>query len=126
MREAVKHGVESIMTGEMNYLNTELGLDESALDRVLSSDAFVSGTFLNRIDCCALIKDCITANSGRLDDKKAIEMLEKRIAFYAKRSASEMRLYVRPQPGERRAAQMMALLTDLPPTWIYDVTFGRR
>jgi hypothetical protein len=107
-------------------LRTELGLDESALDRALSSDAVVSGAFLNRINRFALAKDCITANPGRPDDRKAIASLEKRIAFYAKQSASEMRLYVRPQPGERRAAQMMALLTDLPPTWIYDVTFGRR
>ena len=125
MREAVKHGVESIMNAEKDYLSTELGLYELALDRALSSDAVVSGAFLNRINRYALVKNCITANSGRPDDRKATS-LEKRIAFYAKQSASEMRLYVRPQPGEQRAAQMMALLTDLPPTWIYDVTFGRR
>jgi hypothetical protein len=126
MREAVKNGVDSIMNAEKDYLSIELGLDEPALDRALSSTAVVSGAFLNRINRSALVKDCLTANSGRPDDGKAIAALEKRIAFYTKRSASEMQLYVRPQPGERRAAQMMALLTDLPPTWIYDVAFGRR
>ena len=129
MREAVKHGVKSIMKAEEDYLSAELGVDESALDRALSSDAVVPGAFLKRIDCGALdalVKDCITANSGRPDDGKAIESLKKRIEFYAEQSASEMRLYVGPQPRERRAAQMIALLTDLPPTWIYDVTFGRR
>jgi hypothetical protein len=130
MRKAVKHGVESIMNAEKDYLCEELGLDEWALDCVLSSDAVVPGAFLNRINRFALVKDCIRANSGRTDDRTAIrkaeKLLEERIAFYAKQTASEMRLYVRPQPGKRRAAQVMALLTDLPPTWIYDVTFGRR
>jgi hypothetical protein len=125
--EAFKRGVKSIMNAEKHYLSDELGLDETALDRALSSDAVVSGAFLNRVvDRDALVKDCITANSGRPDDRKVMASLQKRIDFYAKRSASEMRLYIHPQPGELRAAQMMALLTDLPPTWIYDVTSGRR
>jgi hypothetical protein len=126
MREAVKNGVDSIMNAEKEFLSIELGMDESALDRALLSDPVVSGAFLNRINRSALVKDCITANSGRPHDRKAMASLEKRIAFYSKRSASEMQLYVCPQPGERRAAQIMALLTDLPPTWIYDVAFGRR
>ena len=126
MREAVKHGVESIMNAEEDYLRTEFGLHRSALDLVLSSNVVVSGAFLNRINRGTLVKDCITANSGRLDDEMAKDSLEKLIAFYAGLTASEMRLYVRPQPAKPRAAQMMALLTDLSPTWIYDVTFGRR
>jgi len=127
MREAVKHGVDRIMKAEKDYLSAELYLDDADVDRALLSNAVVSGAFLNRIDdLSSLVKDCITANSGRPDDREAIESLKERIEFYAKQCTSEMQLYVHPQPGKRRAAQMMALLTDLPPTWIYDVTFGRR
>ncbi|MBV9566095.1 MAG: hypothetical protein JOY90_37440 [Bradyrhizobium sp.] len=129
MRAAVKRGVESIMEAERDYLSTELGLDKAALDHVLSSDAVVPGAFLNSMNRAvraALVKECITASSERANDTEAIDALEKRIAFYARQSASQMRLYIHPQPGERRAAQMMALLTDLPPTCIYDVAFGRR
>jgi hypothetical protein len=64
MGEAVKHGVESIMNAEEDYLSTELGLDEPALDRALSSDAVVSGAFLNKINRGALVKDCIEVTAG--------------------------------------------------------------
>ena len=127
MRDAVKHGVESIINAREDQLEHGARPGRVPLSNApASSDAVGSGAFLNRINRDTLIKDCITANSGHSDDRKAIASLEKRIAFYAKQSASEMRLYIHAQPGERRAAQMMALLTDLPPTWIYDVTFGRR
>jgi hypothetical protein len=129
MKEAVKRGVKSIMSAEKDYLNTELGLDESALGHALSSDGVLPGAFLNRlnkIERDALVKDCITATSGDSGDAEATTSLQERISFYAKQSASEMRLYVPPQSRERRAAQMMALLTDLSPNWIYDVTVGRK
>ena len=39
MRKAVKRGVENIMNAERDFLSIELGLDESALDCAVSSDA---------------------------------------------------------------------------------------
>jgi hypothetical protein len=127
MKDAVKQGVESIMKAEEDYLSAELGLGEPAPASALAADAVVSGAFLNKINLSALIEQCIRAKSGRSDDRNDAKLkLERRIAFYASLSASEMRLYVRPQSGKRRAAQMMALLTDLSPTWIYDVTSGRK
>jgi hypothetical protein len=105
------------------------GTSEELLNAVWSSKAVVSGSFLTEVDedeLAPLCADAMTSGIGKRARQKVERDIGKRLEFYRKLDAEGMRRYVTPQFGNMRAAQVLALLTDLPPVWIHDVSTGRR
>lgn len=102
------------------------GVASGVVLRAASDDQLTVQAKLKELDRLASL--CATASTatGRRDQCRAAAKIRNRIEFYSKLDAQAMRRYVTAQPGAGRAAQMVALLTDLPPGWIYDVVTGRR
>jgi hypothetical protein len=57
---------------------------------------------------------------------RPMEFVERRADFYAKLPERELRHYMPTHPPELAAAYFVALITDLPPEWIFDVFAQRR
>jgi hypothetical protein len=126
MKAALREAFELVVEGEKNMIRSQTpGMTEGQLKVAWDSKGVTNGNFLNG-DPIRLSQLCARAMTNSRSRCKTVKEIQSRIGFYSELNALDMQRYVTPSAGNMRAAQVLALLTDLPPTSIHDWSTGRR
>jgi hypothetical protein len=77
-------------------------------------------------ESCALLVGAETADKNKIYKPSEAEIIKARADFLSGLHAGETARYVAKGPQTWAAAQVVSILTDLPPEWLYDCATNRR